>query len=125
MTEIEISVSTPISNTGAPSHTKPAWLQADWNQIGTEVQRLQVRIAKATQERRWGKIKALQRKADPIILRQEACGKTITENRGKRTPGIDGKTWSTPAAKSNGVLALKPASRLSTATAKPYLHTQK
>ncbi|WP_244527372.1 reverse transcriptase N-terminal domain-containing protein [Pseudomonas borbori] len=32
--------------------------------------------------------------------------KPVAENRGKRTPGVVGKIWSTPAAKSKGVQAL-------------------
>lgn len=107
MTATEISVPTPVSDTGAPSHTEPAWLQTDWNQIGKEVQRLQVRIAKATQEGRRGKVKALQRLLTRSYYGKMLAVKRVTENRGKRTPGIDGKIWSTPAAKLKGALTLK------------------
>jgi len=107
MTVPETYVQTPVSGTGAPSHAEQVWLQTDWRQIKKEVRRLQVRIAKATQEGRRGKVKALQR-----LLTRAYCGKmlavkSVTENRGKRTPGIDGKIWSTPAAKSKGALALR------------------
>ncbi|WP_305955949.1 reverse transcriptase N-terminal domain-containing protein [Pseudomonas sp. D(2018)] len=33
--------------------------------------------------------------------------KRVTENRGKRTPGVDGKIWSTPEAKFKGAHALQ------------------
>jgi RNA-directed DNA polymerase len=33
--------------------------------------------------------------------------KRVTENRGKRTPGIDGRAWSSPAAKSDDVELLR------------------
>jgi RNA-directed DNA polymerase len=107
MTEPEISVQAPVSGAGAPSHSERVWLQTDWRKTEKEVRQLQVRIAKATQESRWGKVKALQR-----LLTRSYCGKLlavkrVTENRGKRTPGIDGKVWSTPAAKLKGALALK------------------
>ncbi|QSR33484.1 hypothetical protein CFI10_00465 [Marinobacterium iners] len=69
--------------------------------------RLQVRIAKATQEGRWGKVKALQRLLTRSFYSKMLAVKRVTENRGKRTPGIDGKIWSTPAAKSKGSLTLK------------------
>lgn len=87
------------SGAGAPSHPERMWLQADWHCIEEEVKRLQVRIAKATKECRWGKVKALQH-----LLTHSHCGKMlavkrVTDNRDKRTPGVDGKTWSTPAAK--------------------------
>jgi hypothetical protein len=54
---------------GAPSHPERMWLQADWHCIEEEVKRLQVRIAKATKECRWGKVKALQHlltQVDPV-----------------------------------------------------------
>ncbi|QQO01929.1 hypothetical protein FJD35_13205 [Pseudomonas mandelii] len=30
----------------------------------------------------------------------------VTENRGRRTPGVDGETWETPEAKLRGVMCL-------------------
>jgi RNA-directed DNA polymerase len=33
--------------------------------------------------------------------------KRVTENQGKKTPGVDGMTWSTPEAKSQALLSLK------------------
>ena len=41
---------------GASSHTAQMWDQANWSHIEVEVKRLQVRIAKATREGRWGKV---------------------------------------------------------------------
>ncbi|MEW3863880.1 reverse transcriptase N-terminal domain-containing protein, partial [Pseudomonas aeruginosa] len=31
----------------------------------------------------------------------------VTENQGKKTPGVDGITWSTPEAKSQAMLSIK------------------
>jgi len=70
MTEPEISVQAPVSGTGAPSHSERLWLQTDWRKAEKEVRQLQERIAKATQESRWGKVKALQR-----LLTRSYCGK--------------------------------------------------
>ncbi|NHB98933.1 group II intron reverse transcriptase/maturase, partial [Photorhabdus stackebrandtii] len=36
------------------------WDVINWRAIEQQVRRLQMRIAKATRERRWGKVKALQ-----------------------------------------------------------------
>lgn len=47
--------------TGAVSAPIPAWDTIYWQQAQREVRRLQARIVKATQEERWGKVKALQR----------------------------------------------------------------
>ncbi|RCW89785.1 reverse transcriptase N-terminal domain-containing protein, partial [Marinomonas foliarum] len=107
MTASAISAKTPVSGVGAPSHAELIWLWADWCHIEKDVRRLQVRIAKATQEGRWGKVKALQRLLTRSFYSKMLAVKRVTENRGKRTPGIDGKIWSTPAAKSKGALTLK------------------
>ena len=94
------------SSLGAPVHPEEAWLQADWDHITTEVNRLQVRIAKATQAGWWGKVQALQRLLSRSHSKMLAV-KRVTENRGKSTPGVDGKVWSTPAAKFKGMLSLR------------------
>lgn len=107
MTASEISAKTLVSDAGAPSHAELVWLRADWCHIEKDVKRLQVRIAKATQEGRWGKVKALQRLLTRSYYSKMLAVKRVTENRGKRTPGIDSKIWSTPAAKSKGALTLK------------------
>ncbi|PAU51985.1 group II intron reverse transcriptase/maturase [Pseudomonas sp. PIC25] len=93
-------------STGAPSNFASAWPHC-WSQIEAQVKRLQVRIAKATREGRWGKVQALQRLLTRSYSGKMLAVKRVTENRGKRTPGVDGKIWSTPEAKSNGVHALQ------------------
>jgi hypothetical protein len=92
---------------GAPVGAEPKWLQADWKRIGTDVKRLQVRIAKATLEGRWGKVKALQHLLTRSHSGKMFAVKRVTENRGKRTPGVDGKILSSPAAKWNGMQSLR------------------
>ncbi|KIL02600.1 DNA polymerase, partial [Stutzerimonas stutzeri] len=94
------------ASTGAPSNFISAWPQ-HWNQIESQVKRLQVRIAKATREGRWGKVQALQRLLTRSFSGKMLAVKRVTENRGKRTPGVDGKIWSTPVAKSTGAQALQ------------------
>jgi RNA-directed DNA polymerase len=46
-------------NAGAHEHPVTGWHAIAWPKVHTEVRRLQVRIAKATREGRWGKVKAL------------------------------------------------------------------
>ena len=48
------------SDAGAPSRATVMWDQANWSHIAADVKRLQMRIAKAVRENRWGKAKALQ-----------------------------------------------------------------
>lgn len=91
----------------ASSNDEVAWHSIDWAKHHQNVRRLQARIAKATQEGRWGKVKALQ-----WLLTHSFSGKTIavkqvTENQGKKTPGVDGETWSTPTAKTNAIQSLR------------------
>jgi RNA-directed DNA polymerase len=92
---------------GAPPHAESMWLQSDWPRIESEVRRLQVRIAKATVEGRWGKVQSLQRLLTRSHSGKKLAVKRVTENRGKRTPGVDGRIWSTPAAKSKAVQSLR------------------
>ena len=107
MTASSTTARTVEVGAGAPSHSERIWLQAEWHRIQAEVRRLQVRIAKATQESRWGKVKALQRLLTRSHSGKMLAVKRVTENRGKRTPGVDGRIWSTPAAKSQGVQSLR------------------
>ena len=92
---------------GAPSRSAQMWDQANWPHIEADVKRLQVRIAKATREGRWGKVKALQRLLTRSHSGKMLAVKRVTENRGKRTPGVDGKIWSSPAARWNGMMSLR------------------
>ena len=90
---------TATSLTGAPSHTGDEWHDINWRKVHQNVRRLQARIVKATQEGRWGKVKALQRLLTRSFSGKALAVKRVTENQGKRTPGVDGKTWSTPQVK--------------------------
>ncbi|SEB32933.1 group II intron reverse transcriptase/maturase [Pseudomonas marginalis] len=96
-----------ISCAGAPSHESVNWHSIDWARCHREVRRLQARIVKATREGKHGKVKALQ-----WILTHSFSGKAlavrrVTENQGKKTPDVDGITWSTPEAKSQAMLSIK------------------
>ena len=92
---------------GASSLAAQMWDQADWSHMEAEVKRLQVRIAKATRDGRWGKVKALQRLLTRSHGGKMLAVKRVTENRGKRTPGVDGRIWTSPAARWNGMLSLR------------------
>ncbi|MFC0695927.1 reverse transcriptase N-terminal domain-containing protein, partial [Paraburkholderia humisilvae] len=98
---------TKVSNAGAPSHAARMWDQANWSHIETEVKRLQMRIAKAVREGRWCKAKVLQRLLTRSHSGKMLAVKRVTENRGKRTPGVDGRIWSSPSARWKGMLSLR------------------
>jgi RNA-directed DNA polymerase len=90
------------TTTGAVSHQAMGWHSIDWPKAHREVRRLQARIVKATQEGRWGKVKALQRLLTRSFSAKALAVKRVTENVGKKTPGVDGERWDTPAKKWQG-----------------------
>jgi len=94
-------------STCAPSERSVDWHSIDWVKCHANVRRLQRRIVKATQQGRWGKVKALQRLLTTSFSGKALAVKRVTENQGKRTPGVDKETWSTPKDKSKGLLSLK------------------
>lgn len=88
---------------GRPEH----WHQIDWQHVNRTVRGIQIRIAKAAREENWRKVKSLQR-----FLTRSFCGRAlavrrVTENQGRRTPGVDGQLWSTPEAKWRAIGQLK------------------
>ncbi len=91
---------------GAASHAED-WHAIDWQTVNQNVRRLQARIVKATQAGRWGKVKALQRLLTHSFSGKALAVRRVTENQGKRTPGVDGATWDTPAKKATAVCQLR------------------
>jgi RNA-directed DNA polymerase len=83
------------------------WNQRDWSHCERQLRRLQARIVKATQEGRWGKVKALQRLLTHSHYGRALAVKRVTENKGKRTPGVDGEIWQTPGAKEKAMESLR------------------
>ena len=83
------------------------WRTIDWAKHHKVVRRLQARIVKAVRESRWGKAKALQWLLTRSLSGKLLAVRRVTENNGSKTPGVDGKTWSTPNAKTEAVLSLK------------------
>jgi RNA-directed DNA polymerase len=75
------------------------WDQILWPKLHGNVRRLQIRIAKATREQNWRRVKALQRFLVNSFSAKALAVKRVSENDGKRTPGVDGEKWTTPGAK--------------------------
>ena len=98
------AVATPA---GAVSHNKVDWHAINWQKAHTIVRRLQARIVKATQAGRWGKVRALQRLLTHSFSAKVLAVKRVTENRGNRTPGVDGVIWETPEKKVQAVSTLR------------------
>src|SRR5471030_1511696 len=93
--------------TGAPSDHAAHWHSIDWVNCYREIRRLQARIVKAIQDGKDGKVKALQWLLTHSFSGKALAVRRVTENQGRRTPGVDGVTWSTPKSKINAVSSLK------------------
>jgi hypothetical protein len=91
----------------APSGQAQHWDQIGWNQCQRQVKRLQARIVKATREGPWGKVKSLQWLLTHSFSGKALAVKRVTENRGKRTAGVDHVRWLTPAAKLKAIDSLR------------------
>lgn len=92
---------------GAFSTQPVAWQDINWPVCYQTVARLQARMVKATQKGRWGKVRSLQWILTHSFSAKAIAVRTVTENRGRKTPGIDGKTWSTPQEKTQAITKLK------------------
>ena len=82
------------------------WKSINWKKAEAEVNRLQVRIVKATQKRKWNDVKRLQYLITHSFYAKALAVKRVTTNKGKKTAGVDGILWNTPAQKMNAVLSL-------------------
>lgn len=94
--------------TGAISHKpKKSWHDINWLTVQGDVKRLQTRIVKAVQEGRWGKVKALQHLLTHSFSGKAFAVKQVTENKGKRTSGVDHQLWCNSPRKRTAVDELK------------------
>ena len=66
-----------------------------------------MRIAKATQDSDWRRVKALQRLLTRSFSARALAVRRVTENQGKRTAGVDRELWDTPTCKWEAVSAIK------------------
>ncbi len=92
---------------GAAFNAKVNWSGIDWKAAHQNVRRLQARIVKAIRENRWGKAKSLQFLLTHSFSAKVLAVKRVTENKGKRTPGVDKEIWDTPEKKAKAVGTLR------------------
>lgn len=92
---------------GAISGEEMGWHEIDWEKVHRNVRRQQVRIVKAIQEGRWGKVQSLQHLLTRSFSGKALAVKRVTENKGKNTPGVDGIIWNTPKKKMQAVHELR------------------
>ena len=80
----------------APSDGPQDWMSIDWHHVHRTVRGMQTRIAKATQEGKWRRVKALQRMLTRSYTAKMLAVRRVTENQGKRTAGVDRVLWTEP-----------------------------
>lgn len=97
-----------IGDDGSASSRGPNdWHAIDWQKVMRSVRTTQMRIAKATQDCDWRRVKALQRSLTRSFAARTLAVRRVTENQGKRTAGVDRELWDTPRCKWAAVSMLK------------------
>ena len=113
---------TTEQSAGAASYTSVHWREIDWRTVNESVRRLQVRIVKAVEAGRWGKVKALQRLLTSSRNGKLLAVRRVTENAGRKTSGVDGVSWDTPEKK---MAAVEPETqRLSASSVEAHLYPE-
>jgi RNA-directed DNA polymerase len=92
-----------ISNEISASSDSAQWQSIDWKRVESSVLKLQMRIAKATREGKHGKAKALQWILAHSRSAKLLAVKRVSQNKGSKTPGIDGVIWNTDARRMKAV----------------------
>jgi RNA-directed DNA polymerase len=93
-------------NDAASSDGPTDWHSIDWKLVTRFVGKAQIRIAQAELDRDFRRVKTLQRSLVRSWQAKALAVRKVTENRGKRTSGVDRELWSTPDAKWNAVCRL-------------------
>lgn len=92
---------------GATLTSKERWHAINWHTAEKLVLRLQMRIAKAMRNKKFNKEKVLQRLLTRSYSAKCMAVKKVTTNNGAKTPGIDGKTWTTDKQKAEAISSLR------------------
>ena len=82
------------------------WKSINWHQVVKSVNKLQTRITKAVVQNKWNLVKKLQYLITNSYSAKLLVVKRVTQNKGKRTSGIDGEKWLTPNSKMKAALSL-------------------
>ncbi|HSN39130.1 MAG TPA: group II intron reverse transcriptase/maturase [Burkholderiales bacterium] len=95
-----------INNGDVASARFDDWHTIPWAQTFRHVRRLQTRIAKAAKDSDWRRLARLQKLLVRSTTAKAVAVRRVTENQGRKTPGVDGITWSTPKEKWQAISAL-------------------
>ena len=95
----------PINLTGASSASE--WSVLPWDVITKEVNRLQMRIAKAYKLGKTGKAKALQRILSTSFYAKCLAVRRVVSNKGGNTAGVDNVLWKSSYQRMKAAYSLK------------------
>ncbi len=84
-----------------------SWHTLDWKQATLIVKSLQARIVKAVKAGKWKRVRDLQRLLSRCTSAKAIAVRRVTENKGKRTAGMDGEKWDSPLKKYQAIGELK------------------
>ena len=82
------------------------WKSIDWSAVKETVNNLQSRLARAAKKCNWFKVRKLIRLLTRSHHAKLLAVKTVTDNKGSKTPGIDGILWTSAADKMKAALSL-------------------
>ena len=82
------------------------WTSINWSACHRRVRSLQRRIVQAVQAGAWRKVKRLNYLLVNSFSALALAVKRVTENKGRKTPGVDGEIWDTPELKAQAVQRL-------------------
>src|SRR5215472_1027261 len=85
--------------------TRP-WHTIHWAACHRQGRSLQRRIVQAVQAGAWRKVKRLSYLVVHSFAARALAVKRVTENPGKKTPGVDGELWDTPEKKACAVVRI-------------------
>ncbi|MEI5998900.1 group II intron reverse transcriptase/maturase [Paraburkholderia bengalensis] len=91
----------------ALSHAPDNWNAVDWRRVERNVRGMQIRIAKATRESDWRRVKALQRMLTRTLSAKLYAVRRVTQNQGARTAGVDRELWDSPESRWEAIGGLK------------------
>ncbi len=92
---------------GASRRDARAWKRIDFHQAERNVRRLQERIAKATLEERWNKVRSLQWLLTRSFQARALAVKRVSTNAGSKTPGVDHVLWRKPHQRYQAIAQLR------------------
>jgi RNA-directed DNA polymerase len=81
---------------GATPHKLEDWHSIHGKLVNETVRRLQARIVKATKAGKWHRVKARQYLLTHSFSGKALAVRRVTENQGKKTPGVDRVIGNTP-----------------------------